>query len=233
MGILETDSGAEEYRPFLDAIRATPDDDTLRLVAADWLEEHGYPRSGEFVRVQVELAQMTESQEERADAFDSRFAQLVDRERALWTASLGDGGLQLVWGADVLGATGSLTRELQLNDLTRGFLEYLFLSSPCFIEWWVRYGDHLLTRHPIREVNCSALPSIIVYGPGAESSLGRPATRTETATEGAMLEWDPNRRIFPTAAILAELRDEEPVEAAVLRLRWPQIGFLLPPAPGA
>jgi uncharacterized protein (TIGR02996 family) len=39
----------------LAAVRAEPDDDTPRLVLADWLEERGDPR-GEFVRLQVRIA---------------------------------------------------------------------------------------------------------------------------------------------------------------------------------
>jgi uncharacterized protein (TIGR02996 family) len=41
---------------FLDAICAAPDDDTPRLVFADWLEEHGEPERAEFIRVQCRIA---------------------------------------------------------------------------------------------------------------------------------------------------------------------------------
>jgi uncharacterized protein (TIGR02996 family) len=40
-----------EEAAFLEAILAAPDDDTLRLVYADWLEERGDPK-GEFIRLQ-------------------------------------------------------------------------------------------------------------------------------------------------------------------------------------
>lgn len=40
----------------LQAVCASPDDDTPRLVLADWWEEHGQPDRAEFVRVQCELA---------------------------------------------------------------------------------------------------------------------------------------------------------------------------------
>jgi uncharacterized protein (TIGR02996 family) len=43
---------------FLEAIRQNPDDDTPRLVYADWLEERDDPR-GEFIRIQCQLANMT------------------------------------------------------------------------------------------------------------------------------------------------------------------------------
>ena len=35
---------------FLQAILDAPDDDTPRLVYADWLEEHGQPDRAEFIR---------------------------------------------------------------------------------------------------------------------------------------------------------------------------------------
>ena len=38
----------------LQAIKADPENDALRLILADWLEEHGDPR-GEFLRLDVEL----------------------------------------------------------------------------------------------------------------------------------------------------------------------------------
>lgn len=44
---------APEEQPFLDEIRANPDDDAARLVYADWLEERGDVRA-EYLRVEVE-----------------------------------------------------------------------------------------------------------------------------------------------------------------------------------
>src|SRR5262245_57047624 len=42
---------------FLRAIAAAPDDDTHRLVYADWLDEHGEPERAEFIRLQCDEAQ--------------------------------------------------------------------------------------------------------------------------------------------------------------------------------
>jgi uncharacterized protein (TIGR02996 family) len=44
---------------FLQAILASPDDDTHRLVYADWLDERGDPR-GRYLRAEVQLAALTE-----------------------------------------------------------------------------------------------------------------------------------------------------------------------------
>ncbi len=40
---------------FLDAILADPDDDTPRLIFADWLDESGQPARAEFIRCQIAL----------------------------------------------------------------------------------------------------------------------------------------------------------------------------------
>jgi uncharacterized protein (TIGR02996 family) len=45
----------DEEAGFLDAIAAAPEDDAVRLIFADWMDERGDPR-GAFIRLQVELA---------------------------------------------------------------------------------------------------------------------------------------------------------------------------------
>jgi uncharacterized protein (TIGR02996 family) len=52
-----------------------PDDDTPRLVYADYLEEHGQPDRAAFIRVQCQLAHLPEA--------DPRRPELEARERAL------------------------------------------------------------------------------------------------------------------------------------------------------
>src|SRR5947209_1243012 len=44
---------------FLEAIRSSPEDDHLRLVYADWLEEHGAVARAEFIRLQIALDGLT------------------------------------------------------------------------------------------------------------------------------------------------------------------------------
>lgn len=51
-----------EWHAFLAAIKAAPDDDLPRLVAADWLEEHGETDRAEFIRVQCELAKVEDGE---------------------------------------------------------------------------------------------------------------------------------------------------------------------------
>jgi uncharacterized protein (TIGR02996 family) len=65
-----------DHPDFLAAILANPDDDSLRLIFADWLEERGDPR-GEFIRVQIELAR-----QEAAEPFGYPFVLgRLDRQR--------------------------------------------------------------------------------------------------------------------------------------------------------
>src|SRR5262245_42543480 len=54
-------------RAFLDDIAAHPDEDALRLVYADWLDENAQPHRAEFIRLQCRLAQMDEHDPERLD----------------------------------------------------------------------------------------------------------------------------------------------------------------------
>jgi uncharacterized protein (TIGR02996 family) len=59
----------------LQAICADPDNVTLRLIYADWLEEHGDGARAEFIRVQCQLAEM--------DKDDDRWPGLKERELRL------------------------------------------------------------------------------------------------------------------------------------------------------
>src|ERR1043165_1555580 len=45
-----------QKKAFLKAIIDNPDDDAVRLVYADWLEEHGDTDRAEFIRLQIEVA---------------------------------------------------------------------------------------------------------------------------------------------------------------------------------
>jgi uncharacterized protein (TIGR02996 family) len=63
---------------FLADICANPDDDTPRLVYADWLEDHGDADRAEFVRAQVELSQPPTPRSR------TRRRQLEQRVKAMW-----------------------------------------------------------------------------------------------------------------------------------------------------
>jgi uncharacterized protein (TIGR02996 family) len=52
---------------FLQAIREEPDKDDLRLIYADWLEDHARPARAEFIRVQLEPPRLPEDDERRPE----------------------------------------------------------------------------------------------------------------------------------------------------------------------
>src|SRR5262245_52634867 len=67
-------SGADR---FLQAIRDAPYDDELRLVFADWLDDHGDPR-GQLMRLEVALARLPEDDPGRGQL----------RQQSLWLQDL-------------------------------------------------------------------------------------------------------------------------------------------------
>ncbi|WP_171473205.1 TIGR02996 domain-containing protein [Frigoriglobus tundricola] len=76
-----------DERAFLDAIIAAPDDDTARLVYADWLTENGRPDRGAFIRTEIELARTpptTEEDERRRRVLIERRDDLLKRHKAVW-----------------------------------------------------------------------------------------------------------------------------------------------------
>jgi uncharacterized protein (TIGR02996 family) len=45
-----------DERAFIEKICTHPDDDTARLVYADWLEEHDRQQQAEFIRISIQIA---------------------------------------------------------------------------------------------------------------------------------------------------------------------------------
>src|SRR5262245_33612921 len=79
-------------RAFINAIIANPDDNDLRLVYADWLEERGDPR-GEFLRLEAAAARSTEASDFLAKHGRlQELRQLIDRG---WLAQMGRSKIEL------------------------------------------------------------------------------------------------------------------------------------------
>jgi uncharacterized protein (TIGR02996 family) len=97
MMLLMTDN-----QTLLNAVVESPDDDAVRLVYSDWLEEHGDADRAEFVRAQIELA--------RGKASDARRERLRKRERELLAAH------ELEW-------VGPLRSVVRRAAFVRGFVE--------------------------------------------------------------------------------------------------------------
>jgi uncharacterized protein (TIGR02996 family) len=73
---------------FLRSIIEAPDDDTPRLVFADWLDDHENPARAEFIRVQCSLDNITASDPRRL-ALRDREQELLRQYGWVWAEDLG------------------------------------------------------------------------------------------------------------------------------------------------
>ena len=121
--------------PFLPALLADPDDDTLRLAMADWLDEHDQPARAEFIRVQVALARGVSDPDSRW-YLGRRQRDLLAAHDAEWVAPL----------AEVLGLR---VGEWSGWAFRRGFVEYFHLP----VLTLVNRGAQLARLTPVRELN--------------------------------------------------------------------------------
>jgi uncharacterized protein (TIGR02996 family) len=114
------------------AILAEPDEDTPRLIYADWLEENGEPGRAEFIRVQCELA--------RLPASDPRRGALEDRQDDLLAAH------EIDW-------LGPPSPHLEKWSFQRGFVDHVTLIGTDNLAGI----EELFARHPVRRVTFDGL----------------------------------------------------------------------------
>jgi uncharacterized protein (TIGR02996 family) len=93
-----------DRQALIDAIRDEPDNERLRLVYADWLEDSGDPQRAEYVRLCYELAGL--------DAGDPHAVQLASRRARLFVAN------KKKWGA---GLPSLVLAELASSGLVQHF----------------------------------------------------------------------------------------------------------------
>jgi uncharacterized protein (TIGR02996 family) len=82
----------DDERSWVQAILAAPDDDTPRLVYADWLDEHGQPERAAFIRTHIELSRMRLGSTDyaiRGRHLERHARELLGRHRQAWIAGLG------------------------------------------------------------------------------------------------------------------------------------------------
>lgn len=123
------DEPTEEEMDFIRAVLANPDDDAIRLIYADWLEERDI--RSDYVRQQVQSMRV-------------RYASTP------WTRHR-----RRIYSA--LDAEHYIAKS-ELNppcwDWPRTFFEYL----RCPAEWWLKHADEVTKYHPIREVHLMGWP---------------------------------------------------------------------------
>jgi uncharacterized protein (TIGR02996 family) len=112
------------------AIRDNPDDDTPRLVCADWFEEQGGESNiarAEFIRTQVERARL-ELDDPRQSELESRELRILKQHAAGWCRS------------------HFLFKKVRFR---RGFIEYVHLH----LQHFLHHRRQILSLEPIRDVS--------------------------------------------------------------------------------
>jgi len=151
--------------PFLRALLAQPDDDTLRLAMADWLDENDQSARAEFIRVQVELARGVEERDQRI-ALEVRQAELLNAHEKEWVRPL----LEALDGQEAESGGWSFARSAynaRNSDhswggcvFRRGLAEYFHLPAAVVN----RHGEKLARLTPVRELYlCPSISVNIVW----------------------------------------------------------------------
>jgi uncharacterized protein (TIGR02996 family) len=118
-----------EEEGFLRSIIDSPEDDTPRLVYADWLEERGDPH-GEFIRVQCALKRPHAAEDH--DRLAAREKELLQAHDATWAKPI--------------------RRLVEKWAFTRGFVEAVCMTPRQFL----RHAATLLRRAPVQWVELRA-----------------------------------------------------------------------------
>ena len=147
------------HAAFLADILEHPDDDTPRLVYADWLEENGDTDDAlraEFIRVQVKLARSPDEH-------------LRLRERELWEMSDSDGWLipdpvapqsaHICLETETMALAETIGDALSVLVFRRGFVERVRFPLAA----WLEYGPALVASHPIQRVELNDRRPIKVW----------------------------------------------------------------------
>ena len=203
----------------LAAIVAFPDEDTPRLVYADWLQEDGQPDRAEFIRVQCEYARLHPHFEEHEDIGRSN-CQLCRRGEEL--SSLLTGRFRIrrreaaPFAADCpyrLAMMGSYLGPMVEWDWHRGFI----CEVRCPAAWWVQHSGIMCERHPVANVQLLSWPE------------------WKSDEDAVWFVGDPTGKRVLWLDVIAEMTPEERVARdsfhPLLRCRWRGIAVKLPPAP--
>jgi uncharacterized protein (TIGR02996 family) len=150
----------------LTAIREYPDDDTPRLVYADWLDEHGDADRAEFIRTQCALSRLSHEDDRRTD-LEVRELRLLAGHAAEWAAP------RPVF-PKLLPDDGQEEEKAYWSVFRRGFLEGVALDelSP---EHMAPGGDieRLFAAHPIRELRLRSFQPGSLLALAKRPELGR------------------------------------------------------------
>jgi uncharacterized protein (TIGR02996 family) len=118
-----------EREALLRAVCNNPDDDTSRLVFADWLQENGEEARAEFIRLQVRLAELLRLADPGAESVGRR-------AREYW----------LEYGKSWLKELPQIKGVIWYDGFTRGFVERVEITSDAIL---VRHADLIFSHTPL------------------------------------------------------------------------------------
>jgi uncharacterized protein (TIGR02996 family) len=148
--------------PFYQSVAAAPDDFALRLIYADYLDDHAHlpgaaARAG-FIRLQCELDGLADS-DPRRRVLEARASDLLWKNRSCWNGPLH----RYLHRSGLRNLVASRRRLVRRWGYRRGFPETLFVQAAAFLE----HADVLLRLGPIRELR---LWSVRGLGPALAAS---------------------------------------------------------------
>ena len=127
------------YEPFLRAICADPEDDIVRLVYADWLDENGDPARAEFIRLSV--ACFREPPSASADPRWIREEELLNAHREEWATEL------------------SVPSDLWSSGWSRGFPELVVVRGEESL--FLSHAAAIVEHTPVRSLHLASLSNPI------------------------------------------------------------------------
>ena len=134
----------------LAAVIDRPDDDTPRLVYADWCDDHGDPARAEFIRTQIELARGPD--DTRRAVLETRELDLLAAHRKRWDEPFVDFSLGTEDPARDLTYRRGFVWRVHLDDDEDEFADRaaeLFALAPIRrLEFWLKYRHRRSSRCP-------------------------------------------------------------------------------------
>jgi uncharacterized protein (TIGR02996 family) len=123
-----------EREALLRAVCENPDDDTPRLVFADWLDEHCEPERAEFIHLQIEAAHLTDRWQSWANPHlphhDAQIAKILELHELRWRAAELPEDPGFGWGQFHRGFVDSLYVHLWRTRLSFECFPFVFELVP-------------------------------------------------------------------------------------------------------
>jgi uncharacterized protein (TIGR02996 family) len=132
-----------ERAALLRAVCENPDDDTPRLVFADWLDEHDEPERAEFIRLQCEVARL-QTDDAQLGGLSRRASELQKQFGKQWLDQL-----PTPRSANVRWVAAAPNGWLDGKTFDRGFACQLFAQTAAGL---AKHADVLFSATPVRRL---------------------------------------------------------------------------------